>query len=101
MYNVMAEHNLSACYGGGSNKTTVQLTCVIMHGKHSVGVTQPPRIPMLQDFKVLYPTLTDYDIRYYIFQLLRALDYSHSQVGSLHSLAEQAAVARAAAAVQA
>jgi len=31
------------------------------------------------DFKVLYPTLTDYDIRYYIFQLLRALDYSHSQ----------------------
>lgn len=36
-----------------------------------------------QDFKTLYPTLTDYDIRYYIFQLLKALDYSHSQ-GIMH-----------------
>eukprot|EP00879_Flechtneria_rotunda_P001913 GHRR01002086.1.p1 GENE.GHRR01002086.1~~GHRR01002086.1.p1 ORF type:complete len:363 (+),score=83.34 GHRR01002086.1:291-1379(+) len=35
------------------------------------------------DFKVLYPQLTDYDIRYYIFLLLRALDYSHSQ-GIMH-----------------
>uniref|UniRef100_A0A7S0VVS1 non-specific serine/threonine protein kinase n=1 Tax=Polytomella parva TaxID=51329 RepID=A0A7S0VVS1_9CHLO len=35
------------------------------------------------DFKVLYPTLTDYDIRYYMFELLRALDYSHSQ-GIMH-----------------
>lgn len=34
------------------------------------------------DFKVLYPTLTDYDIRYYILELLKALDYSHSQAGS-------------------
>lgn len=36
--------------------------------------------PHTQDFKVLYPTLSDYDIRYYMFLLLRALDYSHSQV---------------------
>eukprot|EP00958_Prasinococcus_capsulatus_P008013 scaffold751_cov395-Prasinococcus_capsulatus_cf.AAC.20 len=35
------------------------------------------------DFKVLYPTLTDYDIRYYIFELLKALDYCHSQ-GIMH-----------------
>jgi len=35
------------------------------------------------DFKTLYPTLTDYDIRYYIYQVLRALDYSHSQ-GIMH-----------------
>eukprot|EP00904_Undaria_pinnatifida_P011305 jgi/Undpi1/7304/HiC_scaffold_22.g09777.m1 len=35
------------------------------------------------DFKVLYPTLTDYDIRYYIFELLKALDYSHSN-GIMH-----------------
>ena len=35
----------------------------------------------LQDFKVLYPTLSDYEIRYYIYLLLIALDYSHSQVG--------------------
>lgn len=25
------------------------------------------------DFKVLYPTLTDYDIRYYIYELLKVL----------------------------
>ena len=35
------------------------------------------------DFKVLYPTLTDYDIRYYINELLKALDFCHSQ-GVMH-----------------
>ncbi|KAB1204025.1 hypothetical protein CJ030_MR8G002830 [Morella rubra] len=35
------------------------------------------------DFKVLYPTLTDYDIRYYIYELLKALEYCHSQ-GIMH-----------------
>jgi len=35
------------------------------------------------DFKILYPTLTDYDIRYYIHELLIALDYCHSN-GIMH-----------------
>ncbi|XP_039037059.1 casein kinase II subunit alpha-like, partial [Hibiscus syriacus] len=35
------------------------------------------------DFKVLYQTLSDYDIRYYIYELLKALDYCHSQ-GIMH-----------------
>jgi casein kinase II subunit alpha len=35
------------------------------------------------DFKTLYPTLTDYDIRFYIFELLKALDYCHSH-GIMH-----------------
>merc|ERR1711981_1446498 len=35
------------------------------------------------DFKVFYPTLSDYDIRYYIFELLKALDYCHSN-GVMH-----------------
>jgi len=35
------------------------------------------------DFKVLYPILTDYDVRYYILELLKALDYCHSQ-GIMH-----------------
>jgi len=35
------------------------------------------------DFRVLYPTLSDYDIRYYIYELLRALDYAHSN-GIMH-----------------
>jgi casein kinase II subunit alpha len=36
------------------------------------------------DFKVLYPVLTDYDVRYYILELLKALDFCHSQ-GIMHS----------------
>ncbi|CAA6653548.1 unnamed protein product [Spirodela intermedia] len=36
-----------------------------------------------KDFKELYPTLTDYDIRYYIYELLKALDFCHSQ-GIMH-----------------
>lgn len=35
------------------------------------------------DFKVLYPTFTDFDIRYYLFELLKALDYCHSN-GIMH-----------------
>ena len=35
------------------------------------------------DFKVLYPTLSDFDIRYYMFELLKALDFSHSN-GIMH-----------------
>eukprot|EP01038_Epipyxis_sp_PR26KG_P011332 gene11332-15196_t len=35
------------------------------------------------DFKILYPTLSDYDIRYYIFELLKALDFCHSN-GIMH-----------------
>lgn len=35
------------------------------------------------DFKVLYPTFSDYDVRYYIFELLKALDFSHSR-GIMH-----------------
>jgi len=35
------------------------------------------------DFKTLYPTFTDYDIRFYTFEILKALDYCHSQ-GIMH-----------------
>ena len=35
------------------------------------------------DFKVLYPTLSDGDIRYYLYQLLKALAFCHSQ-GIMH-----------------
>jgi casein kinase II subunit alpha len=35
------------------------------------------------DFKVLYPNLTDEDCRYYMYQLLRALDYVHAN-GIIH-----------------
>ncbi|KAL3233470.1 Casein kinase II subunit alpha [Nakaseomyces bracarensis] len=35
------------------------------------------------DFRVLYPKLSDMDIRYYMFELLKALDYCHS-MGIMH-----------------
>uniref|UniRef100_A0A8C7CD00 non-specific serine/threonine protein kinase n=1 Tax=Oncorhynchus kisutch TaxID=8019 RepID=A0A8C7CD00_ONCKI len=35
------------------------------------------------DFKQLYQTLTDYDIRFYMFEILKALDYCHS-MGIMH-----------------
>ena len=36
-----------------------------------------------EDFKTLYPRLTDLDIRFYMFQLLRALHFCHSR-GIMH-----------------
>ncbi|KAJ3022400.1 UNVERIFIED_CONTAM: Casein kinase II subunit alpha [Siphonaria sp. JEL0065] len=35
------------------------------------------------DFKVLYPKLTDLDVRFYILELLKALDFCHSR-GIIH-----------------
>lgn len=35
------------------------------------------------DFRTLYPQFTDFDVRFYIFQLLKALEYCHSQ-GIMH-----------------
>ncbi|KAI8884193.1 casein kinase II subunit alpha [Backusella circina FSU 941] len=35
------------------------------------------------DFKILYPRFTVYDIQYYMFELLKALDYCHSK-GIMH-----------------
>ncbi|KAL5314683.1 hypothetical protein ACEPPN_017328 [Leptodophora sp. 'Broadleaf-Isolate-01'] len=35
------------------------------------------------DFRSLYPKFVDYDVRYYIFELLKALDFCHSK-GIMH-----------------
>lgn len=35
------------------------------------------------DFKTLYPKFTDFDVRYYIHELLKALDFCHSK-GIMH-----------------
>lgn len=35
------------------------------------------------DFKALHPTLTDFDVRFYTFELLKALDFSHAN-GIMH-----------------
>jgi casein kinase II subunit alpha len=35
------------------------------------------------DYRVLYPQLSDFDVRYYIFEVLKALDFAHS-MGIMH-----------------
>lgn len=35
------------------------------------------------DFRTLYPRFTDMDIRYYMYELLKAIDYCHS-MGIMH-----------------
>eukprot|EP00918_Siedleckia_nematoides_P096306 GHVU01211226.1.p1 GENE.GHVU01211226.1~~GHVU01211226.1.p1 ORF type:complete len:380 (+),score=81.76 GHVU01211226.1:562-1701(+) len=35
------------------------------------------------DFRTLYPRLTDYDVRFYTYQILKALDFCHSR-GIIH-----------------
>lgn len=35
------------------------------------------------DFRALYPNFVDYDVRYYIYELLKALDFCHSK-GIMH-----------------
>ena len=42
------------------------------------------------DFRSLYPKFTDYDVRFYIYELLKALDYCHSK-GIMHRCAYSAA----------
>ena len=35
------------------------------------------------DYKTLFPTLSDFEVRFYIYEILKALDYCHSQ-GIMH-----------------
>ncbi len=35
------------------------------------------------DFRMLYKKLTDFDVRFYMYEILRALDYSHKK-GIMH-----------------
>jgi len=65
---------------GGTNVIT-------LHGVVKDPVSRTPALIFEHvnntDFKQLYQTLTDYDIRFYLYELLRALDYCHS-MGIMH-----------------
>ncbi len=37
---------------------------------------------------MLYPTLTDHDVRFYVYEILKALDYAHSH-GIMHRYARR------------
>ncbi|KAL4337465.1 hypothetical protein AHAS_Ahas12G0112900 [Arachis hypogaea] len=38
------------------------------------------------DFKVLYPTLSDYDIRYYIYELLKIIQSRQGDIGNYYGV---------------
>ncbi|KAH9361733.1 hypothetical protein HPB48_005114 [Haemaphysalis longicornis] len=64
-----------------------QLARKLGRGKYSevfeaINVTNNEKC-VVKILKQLYQTLTDYDIRYYLYELLKALDYSHS-MGIMH-----------------
>jgi len=65
---------------GGPNIVRLVDTC-----KDSISQTPALIFEYIEatDFKSLYPSLADSDIRYYIYQLLRALRYAHS-MGIMH-----------------
>eukprot|EP00095_Tigriopus_kingsejongensis_P007074 maker-scaffold912_size81766-snap-gene-0.15 protein:Tk07074 transcript:maker-scaffold912_size81766-snap-gene-0.15-mRNA-1 annotation:"hypothetical protein DAPPUDRAFT_223674" len=66
------------------NQDDFQLVRKLGRGKYSevfesINVTNNEKCVV----KTLKPTLTDYDIRYYLYELLKALDYCHS-MGIMH-----------------
>lgn len=76
-------------------KREISILQNLVGGPNIVGLLDVVRDPQLKssalifehinnvDFRQLYPTFTDKDIRYYMYELLRALDFSHS-MGIMH-----------------
>lgn len=76
-------------------KREVTILKNLVGGPNIIGLLDAVREPLLKtpalifenvdniDFRTLYPTFTDYDCRYYLYELLKALDYSHS-MGIMH-----------------
>uniref|UniRef100_A0A668S9P9 non-specific serine/threonine protein kinase n=1 Tax=Oreochromis aureus TaxID=47969 RepID=A0A668S9P9_OREAU len=70
-----------------SNQDNYQLVRKLGRGKYSevfeaINVTNNEKV-VVKILKELYQKLTDYDIRYYMYELLKALDFCHS-MGIMH-----------------
>uniref|UniRef100_A0A6Q2XKH2 non-specific serine/threonine protein kinase n=1 Tax=Esox lucius TaxID=8010 RepID=A0A6Q2XKH2_ESOLU len=69
------------------NQDDFQLVRKLGRGKYSevfeaINITNNEKV-VVKILKQLYQTLTDYDIRFYMFEILKALDYCHS-MGIMH-----------------
>lgn len=76
-------------------KREISILKNLVSGPNVIGLLNIVREPQLKtpalifenvnnlDFRTLYPTFADYDIRFYMYELLKALDYSHS-MGIMH-----------------
>ena len=71
-------------YGGVSALSSVSLT-VANCGQYCQSKTPSLIFENVNntDFRSLYPKFNDIDVRFYIFELLKALDYCHSK-GIMH-----------------
>ncbi|KAH7099236.1 Pkinase-domain-containing protein [Auriculariales sp. MPI-PUGE-AT-0066] len=77
---IKRELKILQCLAGGSN--IIQLLDVVREpvSKTSAFITE---FVDNMDFRHLYPKLTDLDVRYYMFQLFRALEWAHER-GIMH-----------------
>ncbi|OBS74904.1 hypothetical protein A6R68_14539 [Neotoma lepida] len=69
------------------NQDDYQLVRKLGRGKYSevfeaINITNNEKV-VVKILKQLYQTLTDYDIRFYMYEILKALDYCHS-MGIMH-----------------
>jgi serine/threonine protein kinase len=53
------------------------------HDTHTYAHKHTPEHVDNSDFKVLFPTFTAHDVAYYIYELLKALEYCHAH-GIMH-----------------
>ncbi|KAK8805718.1 hypothetical protein WA158_002374 [Blastocystis sp. Blastoise] len=80
MKKLQREVKIIANLTGGPN--IIPLLDVCQSKKYNI-VCFVYRLVESEGFYTLYPSLTDYDIRYYMYQILRTLDYAHSN-GIMH-----------------
>ncbi|KAA8593630.1 hypothetical protein FQN60_009746 [Etheostoma spectabile] len=74
-------------YWDYENQDDFQLVRKLGRGKYSevfeaINITNNEKV-VVKILKQLYQTLTDYDIRFYMYEILKALDYCHS-MGIMH-----------------
>lgn len=73
----MSSETRSRKHHQSSLNTSTSSSLVLYH------LVLDPDMLLSTDFKILYPKFSDMDVRYYILELLKALDFCHSR-GIMH-----------------
>ncbi|KAJ8906989.1 hypothetical protein NDN08_003472 [Rhodosorus marinus] len=77
---IKREIKILQCLRGGTN--VIQLLDIVRDPQSKVPSLIFEAVNNV-DFKVLYPKFTNYDVKFYAYEVLRALDYAHSN-GIMH-----------------
>ncbi|CAD6579221.1 MAG: Casein kinase II subunit alpha [Tremellales sp. Tagirdzhanova-0007] len=64
-------------------KREIKILQNLAGGPNIIGLLDVVRDIQNTEFKTLYPKFTDFDVRFYMFELLKALDFCHSK-GIMH-----------------